>query len=79
MFGLSPRDVGRPFRDLEISYRPVELRRHLEQAQAERRTVRIADVSSGRRRPSGVNLDVEVSPLVSGTNASSAPPSPSPT
>jgi two-component system CheB/CheR fusion protein len=67
MFGLSPRDVGRPFRDLEISYHPVELRRHLEQAQAERRTVRIADVSfsGGGQR---VNLEVEVSPLVSSTN-----------
>ena len=30
LFGVSPRDVGRPFRDLEISYRPVELRRPIE-------------------------------------------------
>jgi two-component system CheB/CheR fusion protein len=27
MFGVSANDVGRPFRDLEISYRPLELRR----------------------------------------------------
>jgi two-component system CheB/CheR fusion protein len=31
-FGLDARDVGRPFRDLEISYRPVELRSMIEQA-----------------------------------------------
>ena len=27
LFGLAARDLGRPFQDLEISYRPVELRR----------------------------------------------------
>jgi two-component system CheB/CheR fusion protein len=67
MFGLSARDIGRPFRDLEVSYRPVELRRHLEQAQAERRTVRITDVSF----PGGgqnASLEVEVTPLVSAAN-----------
>ena len=32
MFGLTPRDVGRPFQDLEISYRPVELRAQIEEA-----------------------------------------------
>ena len=26
MFGLKSRDVGRPLQDLELSYRPVELR-----------------------------------------------------
>ena len=25
MFGLSDRDLGRPFQDLEVSYRPIEL------------------------------------------------------
>jgi two-component system CheB/CheR fusion protein len=63
MFGLSSHDVGLPFRDLEVSYRPLELRRHLEQAQSDRRTVRITDVASGSSgRPAG--LEIEVSPLV---------------
>ncbi len=63
MFGLTPRDVGRPFRDLEVSYRPAELRRHLEQAQSERRTIRLTDVSfAGNGRPA--SLEVEVSPLL---------------
>lgn len=63
LFGLSARDVGRPFRDLEISYRPVELRRHLDQAQDERRPVRLTDVTlagQGRR----TSLEVEVCPLL---------------
>jgi two-component system, chemotaxis family, CheB/CheR fusion protein len=63
LFGLSAHDVGRPFRDLEVSYRPLELRRHLEQAQSEHRTVRVTDVSFS---PGGqhVSLEIEVSPLV---------------
>ncbi len=32
-FGLSAKDIGRPLRDLDISYRPVELRGYVEQAQ----------------------------------------------
>ena len=30
-FGLTPRDLGRPFKDLEVSFRPVELRSRIEQ------------------------------------------------
>ena len=33
LFGVSSRDIGRPFRDLDLSYRPVELRRFIEHAQ----------------------------------------------
>jgi two-component system, chemotaxis family, CheB/CheR fusion protein len=67
MFGVSTRDVGRPFRDLEISYRPLELRRYLEQAQAERRTVRITDVVH-TRGSDVTHLEVQVSPLVGNSN-----------
>jgi two-component system CheB/CheR fusion protein len=38
-FGVSPRDVGRPLQDLELSYRPFELRSCIERAYAERRPV----------------------------------------
>ena len=63
LFGVSSRDVGRPFRDLELSYRPLELRRHIEQAQAERRTVRISDV--GYTQGSELlSLEVQIGPLV---------------
>jgi two-component system CheB/CheR fusion protein len=41
MFGLGPSEVGRPLQDLELSYRPLELRSGLEQAYAERRAVTI--------------------------------------
>ena len=68
LFGVSARDIGRPFRDLEISYRPLELRRHIEQAQAERRTLRITDVSY-TRGSEVMHLEVQVSPLAGNGNS----------
>jgi two-component system CheB/CheR fusion protein len=63
LFGLSVRDVGRPFRDLDLSYRPLELRRYIEQAQSERRIVRVSDVLF-TRGPEQMVLEIQVSPLV---------------
>jgi two-component system CheB/CheR fusion protein len=37
MFGLTSKDVGRPLQDLEVSYRPLELRTLIEQVYANRR------------------------------------------
>ena len=37
LFNLRPRDLGRPFQDLEVSYRPVELRSIIEHVTTERR------------------------------------------
>jgi two-component system CheB/CheR fusion protein len=39
LFGITTRDVGRPLQDLELSYRPFELRSSLEQAYNERHPV----------------------------------------
>ena len=39
VFGLSARDLGRPLQDLEISYRPFELRSCIERAYAEHRPI----------------------------------------
>jgi two-component system CheB/CheR fusion protein len=63
LFGVSTRDVGRPFRDLELSFRPVELRGHIEQAQVERRTVRIRDVEWSRSPGEQVHWEVQITPL----------------
>jgi two-component system CheB/CheR fusion protein len=38
-FGLTARDLGRPLQDLELSYRPFELRSCIDRAYAERRPV----------------------------------------
>ena len=50
-FGLTIHDVGRPLHDLEVSYRPIELRSLIEQAETERRIVRANNVE--RRLPGG--------------------------
>jgi two-component system CheB/CheR fusion protein len=60
---VTPRDLGRPLQDLELSYRPVEIRSLIERAYVERRTVALAGVE--RRLPDGSVqfLDVRVTPL----------------
>jgi two-component system CheB/CheR fusion protein len=64
LFGIKSGDVGRPIQDLEVSYRPIELRSRIQQAYAERHPVWIHDVewpSDGQVRV----LDVQVAPVVS--------------
>src|SRR3712207_4009958 len=61
--GVDGRDVGRPIQDLEVSYRPVELRTALADARAGRETVQLRGVE--RRRPGQESqvFDVQVVPL----------------
>jgi two-component system CheB/CheR fusion protein len=44
LFALRQSDVGRPLRDLPLSYRPLELRSLIERAEAERRNVGIKEI-----------------------------------
>jgi two-component system CheB/CheR fusion protein len=44
LFSLSTRDLGRPLHDLEVSFRPVELRSRIEQAYADRHAITLRDV-----------------------------------
>ena len=66
MFTLGPKDVGRRLQDLEISYRPVELRSRLEQAQKDRRAVVIDDVERHLEEDRVQFLQVVVTPLFDG-------------
>ncbi|WP_193044100.1 CheR family methyltransferase [Mycolicibacterium baixiangningiae] len=63
-FGLSARDIGRLLRDLEVSFRPVELRAYIEQAKVERRSARIEDVEWQRAGPDPIWFEIHVNPLV---------------
>ena len=63
LFSISAKDVGRPIQDLEISYRPVELRGMIEQAYAERRAVTRSDVERRFNDGQMQYLDVIVQPL----------------
>lgn len=68
IFGLSARDIGRLLRDLEVSYRPVELRAYIEQAKVERRPARIQDVKWQRPGSEMVWFEIHVNPLVDNEN-----------
>ena len=62
MFGVGVPDIGRPIQDLELSYRPVDLRSMLDEAVAERRSVEKKNVEL---RPPGRDsqfVDVAVTP-----------------
>jgi two-component system CheB/CheR fusion protein len=67
-FGLSARDIGRLLRDLEVSYRPVELRAYLEQAKVDRRPVLIPDVKLQRPGSEAVWFEIHINPLVDPEN-----------
>ena len=63
LLGLATKDLGRPVQDLELSYRPVELRSLIEQAYAERRSNRVPNVEKHHPDGNVQYLDVQVTPL----------------
>jgi two-component system, chemotaxis family, CheB/CheR fusion protein len=65
-FGLSNTDVGRSLKDLEISYRPVDLRSNIEAAHAERRTVVVTNVSMTISTGDVRDFEVQLTPLHAG-------------
>ncbi len=60
---LTARDVGRPIQDLELSYRPVELRSLIERVYNERRTVTLRGVEWAPRGGEAEFFDLEIVPL----------------
>jgi two-component system CheB/CheR fusion protein len=62
-FGLSGRDVGRPFQDLEISYRPVELRSALEQVVKDQRPLLLEQIQWSDGTDGIDCFDIHVVPL----------------
>ena len=63
LFGVEQRDVGRPFQDLEVSYRPVELRSSVEEAAHTRRAVWLRGVERRRAGQEPQLFDVQVVPI----------------
>jgi two-component system CheB/CheR fusion protein len=64
LFNVHPRDVGRPFRDLEVSYRPTDLRTAIDQVVAGRRPTWVKDVEWARLPGESMTLDIQVVPLI---------------
>jgi two-component system CheB/CheR fusion protein len=64
LFGINPKDLSRPLQDLELSYRPLELRSCIEQVYSERKVVVQKEVewvtTSGDRQ----YFDVQLAPLL---------------
>jgi two-component system CheB/CheR fusion protein len=69
LFGISQRDLGRPLQDLELSYKPLELRSRIEEAEKARHPVVIRDIEW----PFGDDMrwfDVQICPLHAADGAS---------
>jgi len=70
LFGLTGRDMGRPVQDLEMSYRPVELRAHIEETVSSRQSRWLRDVDLVRGVAEPTSLDIQLVPL---THSSGTP------
>jgi two-component system CheB/CheR fusion protein len=70
LFGLTPRDIGRPLQDLELSYRPVELRSSIDDAHARRQVVQLRDVAWPLHGGEPRFFNVQVTPILDATDAS---------
>jgi two-component system, chemotaxis family, CheB/CheR fusion protein len=63
MFGLKSKDIGRPLQDLEISYKPLDLRSLIDEVRKGRRLVSTKDVTWNEENGEKRRLDVQVAPL----------------
>jgi two-component system CheB/CheR fusion protein len=63
VFGLSPQDLGRPFQDLELSYRPIELRAPIQRVYAEGHTITLTNVERYLSNAEMQYWDVRIIPL----------------
>jgi len=64
VFGLVVADAGRPLQDLEVSYRPIELRSLIDQAYRDRRPAEARDVERRRANGESQYFDVKVVQLI---------------
>ncbi len=63
LFDIEEPDIGRPFQDLTISYRPTELRSQIEEVRSTGRTIRIDHQLFSRPGGEPMRLSIDVSPL----------------
>jgi two-component system CheB/CheR fusion protein len=70
LFGLASRDIGRPLQDLELSYRPAELRSCIDDAHTRRQVVQIREVAWPTPGGETRYLNVQVMPLLDAADAS---------
>ena len=63
LYAIAPNDIGRPFRDLELSYQPAELRSLIDQVYGERKAVTLAKVEQKSKDGNTRVLDIDLMPL----------------
>ena len=63
LLGISEGDLGRPFQDLPISYRPMELRGPIEEVFRQRRGVRLEDQEYRLNQNEVMRLTIDLRPL----------------
>jgi two-component system, chemotaxis family, CheB/CheR fusion protein len=64
IFRLGVDDLARPFHDLELSYRPLELRSRIQQVYVERRPSQVDEVEWPTPSGEVAHLEVQVLPLI---------------
>src|SRR5215472_9745551 len=64
IFDLTPADVGRPFKDLDVSYKPIDLRSPIDRVYRERRAVLVAAVEFPLPDGAIRFFELYVSPLI---------------
>jgi two-component system, chemotaxis family, CheB/CheR fusion protein len=64
IFRLGVDDLARPFHDLELSYRPLELRSKIQQVYVERRPSQVDEVEWPTPSGEVAHLEVQVLPLI---------------
>jgi two-component system, chemotaxis family, CheB/CheR fusion protein len=67
LFDMRHAEVRRPLRELQISYRPVELRSLIERVETERRPVAVKEIEWHPQGSESRWLDLTVAPLADGT------------
>ena len=65
LFRLTPRDIGRPFYELELSYRPVELRAFIDKVNSERFPILLKEIAFRGTDREVTYYDVHLAPLSS--------------
>jgi two-component system CheB/CheR fusion protein len=64
LFNLAPTDLGRPLQDLQVSYRPADLRSGIDRAYSERREVLLKDVEWSTGIGEAGYFEVHIIPLL---------------
>jgi two-component system, chemotaxis family, CheB/CheR fusion protein len=72
LLSVGEADIGRPFQDLPISYRPLELRGPIEEAMRERRIIRLEHQEYHLSQNEIIRLTIEIRPLLRGDTSAHA-------